>query len=61
MFRERLIREKSATEAELTAIEERLHREIEEAAAFGEASSYPEVSESLTDVYSVDNERCVER
>jgi len=61
LFRQKLLKGKTATEAELAGIEQGLDREIEEAAAFAESSVYPEVSEALTDVYSQDNERCVER
>ena len=61
LFRARLLREKLATENELAAIEDAMTREIEDAAAFGDTSAYPPASEALTDVYSFDNARCVER
>ena len=35
--------------------------EIESAYAFADQSPYPDVAEALTDVYSQENARCVER
>lgn len=61
LFRACLLQEKTATEKELAAIEDRMTKEIEDAAAFADMAAYPPVSEALTDVYSVDNARCVAR
>jgi len=61
LFRERLVRELGATEKELVAIEESMVKEIEDAAAFADKAAYPPASEALTDVYSIDNARCVAR
>lgn len=61
VFRARLLKEKAATEKELSAIEDAMIREIEDATAFADTSAYPDVAEALTDVYSSDNVRCVER
>lgn len=61
LFRARLLKENLAAETELAAIEDAMIREIEDAAAFGDKSAYPDASEALTDVYSSDNARCVAR
>ncbi len=61
LFRARLLKDKTASETELAAIEAAMIKEIEDATAFAEQSGYPDVSEALTDVYSSDNARCVAR
>ena len=61
LFRKRLMDEKVAKAAELDAIEKAMAEEIESAYAFADQSPYPDVAEALTDVYSQENARCVER
>lgn len=61
VFRKRLQDEKVATAAELDAVEKAMDDEIEAAYVFADKSEYPNVAEALTDVYSIDNTRCIER
>jgi TPP-dependent pyruvate/acetoin dehydrogenase alpha subunit len=48
-------------QTEIDAIDQATTAEIEAAYTFAINSSYPDVSETRLDVYSSDNERCVER
>lgn len=59
-FRVKLLAE-GIDEKELTAIDEAMEKEIEEAVQFALDSPLPDPSEVTTDVYSSDNERCVAR
>ncbi len=61
LFRKRLEAEKVATAAELDAVEKAMIEEIEAACAFADGAGYPDVSEALSDVYSTEYMRCVER
>jgi TPP-dependent pyruvate/acetoin dehydrogenase alpha subunit len=45
----------------LAAIDDEAQRQIDEAYEFAEASPYPDTSEAVTDMYSMMNERCVQR
>ena len=51
-FKATLLRQGILTEEEAQAIEERVVRELEDAARFALESPYPDVSEALTDVYT---------
>jgi len=53
--------ESGFTEDELAAIDDTAAQRIEEAYEFAQASPYPDASEAVTDMYSMMNERCVER
>ncbi len=59
-FRQRLVDSGSA-EADLTAIEDDAVQRIEAAYEFALSSPYPAPEEAMTDMYSMMNERCVER
>lgn len=59
-FREHLL-DNQIAEEEILCIEEAIKEEIEAAEKFAQESSYPDVSEVITDVYSSDNERSVLR
>ncbi len=48
-------------EKEITAIDDAMEKEIDDAIQFSLDSPLPDVSEVTTDVYSSDNERCVAR
>ncbi|MDR0485949.1 MAG: thiamine pyrophosphate-dependent dehydrogenase E1 component subunit alpha [Elusimicrobiota bacterium] len=61
LFNERLISEKIATKKELDDIEKKIVDEMATAVDFAVKSEYPDPSEAFTDVYAVDNGRCVER
>lgn len=50
-----------ATEAELQTIRDEAKAEMDAAVKFADESPYPDLSEVTTDVYAMDNERCVER
>lgn len=52
IYRQWLIQNKHATEAELTAIERAIAREIDAALQFALASPFPETTELLLDVYA---------
>ena len=58
---EKLLKEKVATEKELNDLDKKTADEIAAALDFALKSDYPDVSQALTDVYSMDNERCVQR
>ena len=60
-FHKRLVAEKVASSKELEAIDQAMTAEIAAAYEFADQSAYPDVSEALTDVYSQENARCVER
>lgn len=51
VFKENALSRNLSTEAELTAIEERVKAEIEDAVKFAEDSPFPELQETFTDVY----------
>ncbi|MDR3048255.1 MAG: pyruvate dehydrogenase (acetyl-transferring) E1 component subunit alpha [Elusimicrobiota bacterium] len=61
LFHDRLIAEKAATAAELKDIDKKVDAEMAAAVDFAVKSEYPDISEAFTDVYSVDNGRCVQR
>lgn len=50
-----------ASAEEMTALENEVMQEIENAVAFSKDSPYPDASETTTEVYSSDNERSVAR
>ena len=50
-----------ATEEELQKIKEEAKAEMDAAVKFADESPYPDLAEVTTDVYAMDNERCVER
>lgn len=60
-LRKDILDSKLATPEELNRIDEEVKTEMEEAAEFALQSPFPELEELITDVYSVDNERCVIR
>ena len=60
-FRRELLNQGTATEEEVAAIEAAMTKEIEDAYDFADSSSYPDIKEAVTDVYSSDNERSVVR
>jgi len=49
------------TEEEIVGLEKAVEDEIQKAYEFAVNSPYPDPSEATTDVYSMDNERCVAR
>jgi pyruvate dehydrogenase E1 component alpha subunit len=49
------------SEDELAELDDQAHARIEDAYQFAQASPYPDPSEAVTDMYSMMNERCVER
>jgi pyruvate dehydrogenase E1 component alpha subunit len=51
-FARRLIAEGAATEGEMTALDEAVRRELEEAIRFAEASPEPDLEEALQDIYA---------
>ncbi|MDR3244106.1 MAG: thiamine pyrophosphate-dependent dehydrogenase E1 component subunit alpha [Elusimicrobiota bacterium] len=61
LFYDRLIKNKIATDKELKDIDKKVADELTAALDFAVKSDYPDVSEAFTDVYSMDNERCIER
>lgn len=50
-----------ATEEELQKIKDEAKAEMDAAVKFADESPYPDLAEVTTDVYAMDNERCVER
>ena len=50
-----------ASVAEMTALEDEVKQEIEDAVVFAKDSPFPDPSETTTEVYSSDNERSVAR
>lgn len=50
-----------ASEEEVVAVEQEITDEIAAAYKFADESEYPDVAEAFTDVYSMDNERSVQR
>ena len=50
-----------ATEQELQKIKDEAKAEMDAAVKFADESPYPDLAEVTTDVYAMDNERCVER
>ena len=60
-MRNRLLKDKVATEKELLAVEAGVDAEMAAAYDFSVNSEYPDPSEALTDVYASDNERSVVR
>lgn len=61
LFRKRLQAEGVATAAEVDAVDTAMTNEIDAAYAFADKSEYPDVSEAFTDVYSIENARCIAR
>lgn len=59
-FRKYLL-EQGVKEEEIVKVEEEIAEEIARAYRFADESEYPDPSEALTDVYSMDNERSVLR
>lgn len=59
-FRKYLL-EQGVKEEEIVKVEEEITEEIAHAYRFADESEYPDPSEALTDVYSMDNERSVLR
>ncbi|MCL2616356.1 MAG: thiamine pyrophosphate-dependent dehydrogenase E1 component subunit alpha [Defluviitaleaceae bacterium] len=57
----KLMLESGITKAEIDEIDKAIAIEIEEAYKFATESAFPDHSEVLTDVYAMDNERCVVR
>ena len=53
--------ESGVTEEELEKIKAEAQQEMDEAVKFADESPYPDPSEVLDDMYTVDNERCVAR
>lgn len=49
------------TQSEIDKIDDAMTKEIDKAYEFAMESPFPDPSEALTDVYSMDNERCVAR
>lgn len=60
-LRSEITKARIAKQKDLDAIETELQQEIEQAVEFSRNSSYPDVSEVMTDVYASDNERSVAR
>jgi pyruvate dehydrogenase E1 component alpha subunit len=52
VVRDRVLSYGFATEEDLTAIEQRIKAEVNEAVAFAEASPYPDAKEAYTDNYA---------
>lgn len=59
-FRKHLLAQ-GVKEEEINQVDEEIKAEIDEAYRFADESPYPDPSEALTDVYSMDNERSVLR
>jgi pyruvate dehydrogenase E1 component alpha subunit len=53
--REKIIKRKIATEAELLEIDNRVAQQVDECVRFAEESSYPDPSEAYKDVYAQDD------
>jgi pyruvate dehydrogenase E1 component alpha subunit len=51
-FRQRLLAENRATEAEMNAVDDAVRRELEEAIRFAEASPEPDLEDALEDIYA---------
>lgn len=60
-FARELEENKIASPKDLLEIDKKMEQEMQEALDFAVNSEYPEVEEAYKDVYSMDNERCVER
>jgi pyruvate dehydrogenase E1 component alpha subunit len=60
-FAKELIENNIATEKDLKAIDKTVSYEMQDALDFAVKSEYPDPKDALTDVYSMDNERCVQR
>ena len=60
-MRARLLKDGTATEEEIKAIEDAAKAEVEAALKFAEDSDWPDPSEATTEMYSSDNERSVAR
>jgi acetoin:2,6-dichlorophenolindophenol oxidoreductase subunit alpha len=52
MYRKRLIDEKVLSEADMSALEARVQKEVDEAMKFGRESEYPAPAEALEKVYA---------
>jgi acetoin:2,6-dichlorophenolindophenol oxidoreductase subunit alpha len=52
LFARRLVAEGQVTEAEITALDDAVQREIEEAIRFAEASPEPDLEDALQDIYA---------
>lgn len=50
-----ILKNKIASEKEITAIEERVAQQVEESVKFAEESNYPDPSEAMTDIYAEAN------
>ena len=51
MFRERILKEKYATEEELAALEERIENEIEQEVEYASKAPYPSTDDALQNIY----------
>lgn len=51
VVRRAILDKKMATEDELTAIEHKVHAQVEESVKFAEESNFPDPAEALTDIY----------
>jgi TPP-dependent pyruvate/acetoin dehydrogenase alpha subunit len=51
-YRERLLSEKVASAADMTALEAKVQQQVDEAMRFGRESEYPEASDALKRLYA---------
>jgi len=55
------LQDMGVSEDELNNIKKEVDKEMNEAVQFSVDSEYPDISETITDMYTTDNERCVAR